>query len=637
VHLEVVIAPDAPVGQREMRLITPNGVSNPRIFCIGQLNEFSEAASVTQGDPNNLPQLRNLNQPRISRPAHETPITIPAVINGQILPGGANRYRFSARKGAQLIVAASARELNPYLADTVPGWFQAAITLMDVKGKELAYADHYRFHPDPVLCFKIPEDGEYVLEIRDSIYRGREDFVYRITVGEVPFITDFFPLGGQDGKKTTVELVGANLPAANPSAMTTMFDASGKTPAVYPLSVQDKTCCSNNISFAVDSLLSFQAKGVHESAGHAQAVALPVVINGRIERPGKWDVYSFAGRAGQEIVAEITARRLGSPMDSVLKLTDITGKVLAFNDDWDDKAAGLETHHADSYLRAKLAADGTYFIHVGDAQKQFGPQVAYRLRLSEPRPDFQLRIAPSALAIRGGASAAFTVYALRQDGFAGEIPLSLTAAPEGFVLGGGRIPAGQDQIRVTLTAPFRAAQEPISLALEGRAQVHGETITRRAVPCEDMMQAFAYRHLVAAQEFLVTIVNRNGPRFAGDMLDAVPLKLTVGAVTPVRLALPLRTPRGQLELELDDPPAGITVEKVSAAEGGCQVALRCDGAKAKAGVEGNLIIRVFFRPIVPASVAATRPAAANRRLPLGTLAAIPFQVVDRPAKDGDAE
>jgi hypothetical protein len=125
VHLEVVIAPDAPVGQREMRLITPNGVSNPRIFCIGQLNEFSEAASVTQGDPNNLPQLRNLNQPRISRPAHETPITIPAVINGQILPGGANRYRFSARKGAQLIVAASARELNPYLADTVPGWFQA--------------------------------------------------------------------------------------------------------------------------------------------------------------------------------------------------------------------------------------------------------------------------------------------------------------------------------------------------------------------------------------------------------------------------------------------------------------------------------------------------------------------------------
>ena len=40
----------------------------------------------------------------------------------------------------------------------------------------------------------IPESGEYVLEIKDSIYRGREDFVYRITLGEEPFVTGIFPL-----------------------------------------------------------------------------------------------------------------------------------------------------------------------------------------------------------------------------------------------------------------------------------------------------------------------------------------------------------------------------------------------------------------------------------------------------------
>ena len=142
-------------------------------------------------------------------------ITLPAIVNGQILPGGVDRYRFQARKGQQLVVAAAARELIPYLADAVPGWFQAALALYDAKGNELAYADDYRFHPDPVLHCEIPKDGEYVVEIRDSIYRGREDFVYRITVGELPFVTSIFPLGGPAGAQTTVELKGWNLPVTS--------------------------------------------------------------------------------------------------------------------------------------------------------------------------------------------------------------------------------------------------------------------------------------------------------------------------------------------------------------------------------------------------------------------------------------
>ena len=53
------------------------------------------------------------------------------------------------------------------------------------------------------------------VEIRDSIYRGREDFVYRVTLGELPFVTSIFPLGGPAGTQTTVELTGWNLPAAS--------------------------------------------------------------------------------------------------------------------------------------------------------------------------------------------------------------------------------------------------------------------------------------------------------------------------------------------------------------------------------------------------------------------------------------
>ena len=81
----------------------------------------------------------------------------------------------------------------PYLADTVPGWFQAAVALYDAKGNQVAFADHFRFNPDPVLSYTVPCDGAYLLEIRDALYRGREDFVYRVTVGENPVRDGYLP------------------------------------------------------------------------------------------------------------------------------------------------------------------------------------------------------------------------------------------------------------------------------------------------------------------------------------------------------------------------------------------------------------------------------------------------------------
>ena len=150
---------------------------------------------------------------------------------------------------------------------------------------------------------------------------------------------------------------------------------------------------------------------------------MPVIINGHISQPGERDVFKFAGRAGQQIVAEVFARRLDSPLDSFLRLTDADGKQLAFNDDFEDKGSGLNTHHADSYLTATLPADGTYFIHLTDTQGQGGPEFAYRLRISEPQPDFALRVVPSSLSLRAGMSAPVTVFALRRDGFTNAIDL----------------------------------------------------------------------------------------------------------------------------------------------------------------------------------------------------------------------
>ena len=78
----------------------------------------------------------------------------------------------------------------------------------------------------------------------------------------------------------------------------------------------------NRLPFALDSLPECLEQEPNDSPEHAQPVTLPVIVNGRIDRPGDRDVFRFEGRAGQEIVAEVYARRLDSPLDSVLKLTD---------------------------------------------------------------------------------------------------------------------------------------------------------------------------------------------------------------------------------------------------------------------------------------------------------------------------
>jgi hypothetical protein len=615
--IRVTLAPDAEPGERELRLGTQTGLSNPLIFCMGQLPEFYKKEPAVGNEPRRG-QRPNNNEPLRAAPT-ETAISLPAIVNGQILPGGVDRFRFSARAGQKLVIAVSARELIPYLADAVPGWFQATLTLYDGQGHELTYDDRYRFHPDPVIAYEVPKAGEYVAEIRDSIYRGREDFVYRIEIGELPFVTGIFPLGGPAGSETAVEVTGWNLPTTN-----VVQDAQG--PGVYSISVRKGAFISNRVPFTVDKLPEVLEAEPNDSTTNAQKLTLPIIVNGRIERAEDRDVFQFEGHAGQQVVAEVDARRLGSPLDSTLELTDANGRRVAFNDDYEDKGSGLNTHHADSYLNVTLPVDGTYYLRLEDAQHQGGPEYAYRLRVSAPMPDFALRVAPSSIGARAGLSSPLTVYALRRDAFSNAIEIALKDAPPGFKLSGGRIPANQDQVRVTLTAPASPQSEPVSLSLEGRATNQGLELVRLAVPAEDMMQAFAYRHLVPSQELEVTVVGRPLPRQMVKILSPTPVKLVAGETARVRLGTPSNAFAERWELELSNPPEGIAIQKVAAVEGGAEIWLTADASKVKPGLKGNLIVNLAASKTATGTPKGKGPANA-RRGSAGTLPAIPFEVV----------
>jgi hypothetical protein len=548
---------------------------------------------------------------------------LPAVVNGQILSGEVDRYRFAAKKGQQLVVAVSAQQLVPYIADAVPGWFQAAITLRNEEGKELAYAGSYRFHPDPVLHYEVPGDGKFVVEIKDSCFRGREDFIYRMTLGELPFVTGIFPLGGKAGERTLVALQGWNLPSPSVN-----LDSEAKSAGTDYLDVLGGSLPVNRLPFARDCLQECVEQEPNDSPEQAQPVTLPIIVNGRIDRPGDRDVFRFEGKAGQEVVAEVYARRLDSPLDSVLKLTDSAGRQLAFNDDHEDKAYGLITHHADSWLTAVLPSAGTYYLHLYDAQNQGGPEYAYRLRISPPRPDFDLRVVPSSINARAGSAVPVTVYALRRDGFDGPIDLELKDAPAGFGLSGARVPAGQTKVQATLTVPLQPGRAPAALHMEGRATIAGGEVRRPAVPADDMMQAYFYRHLVPAQEWLVAIVGRGRAAIQFRLRGAKEVKLPSGGTAELHFIGPHGPMVKTLQWSLSEPPDGLSIQKATPTEVGVDIVLRADAARLKPGWKGNAILEASVER-VPQNQNAKAKNAAKRQVSLGVLPAVPLEVVGK--------
>lgn len=502
VFAEVTVAPTAKPGRREIRVITKHGISNPLSFYVGQVPEVARKPMKTM----KLPVLGKEYLAQRNRPPEEEElrVTVPCTVNGQIAAGEINRYRFHASKGQRLIISVKARDLVPYVPDGVPGWLQAVLRLYDAHGKEVAYNDDFRSNPDSLIYFEVPADGEYVLTINEALFRGRESFVYRITIGELPFLTSIFPLGARVGEPVQVEMNGWNL-----EKYKLALPPKDAKPGRHLVAAVNGRFASNDLPFVLDTLPECLDKEPNDAPAAAQKVTLPIIVNGRADRPGDWDVFEVQGKSGETIVVEVTARRLGSPYDSFVKVSNADGKIIALNDDHYDAGSGLNTDHADSYVMVKLPADGKYFVHLGDTRRQAGKDFGYRLRISQPQPDFELRLIPSRICIPNKASAAVTVYAIRKDGFDGPIKLSFKDLPQGLESPGSTLPAKKEVAGLSLKTSLTALEKPVNVTVLGTAKVGDREIVREAVPCEDRMQAFLWRHLMPAETLPVLVFDRS--------------------------------------------------------------------------------------------------------------------------------
>ena len=606
VILRLTLDPDASPGERELRLGTPSGLTNPMCFQVGQMPEVYEKEPNDQSTPT------------------ESVVNMPVVFNGQIMAGDIDRFRFKARKGQQLVAQVQARRLVPFLADGVPGWFQATITIHDAKtNQELAYADDYRFDPDPVLACKIPADGEYEIEIHDALYRGREDFVYRIYVGNQPFITSMIPLGGQEGTKTTALIRGWNMPETKQQ-----LDTQPGGDSIRYTSFSQDGRAANRLPYAVNTLPECTEHESNNTLEKAQHVSLPLIINGGIHTPGDVDFFQFEGKAGEQIVGEVSARCLNSPMDSLLRIMDSTGNILAWNDDAEGINIGLIVQQADSRLMITLPQDGTYYVAISDTQHQGNDACNYRLRIAQAQPDYDVYITPSGTGIAPGRSTVIVAHVVRKDGFDGSITLALTGAPAGFILSGNVIPPGCNRIRMTLTAPLDSFPHLATLQLEARAITQGKPLQHPVIPADELMQAFLYQHLVPANEMLVRVTGgkRHAP-FAAWITNA-PIRIPAGGSVEVNVAVPENPQLPLAQLALNDPPKGLALEGLHVVPEGLSFTLKTTPELSSKSVQDNLIIDAFLeKPATQEKDTPAKRGKPNQRTSLGVLPALPVEII----------
>lgn len=427
----VDIAADAPAGARELRIWnSASGVSVPRTFYVSKMPHQCEPRYVAPSRP---------------QPPLATIGTIPVAVDGQLMPGEVDVYKFKLEKGKSYRFTARARVLLPFIGDAVPGYCQLVLRLLDADKKERAFVDDVYFDPDPVLFFTPAATGEYALEVRDNLYRGREDFVYEVVLEYgAPALKEY----------------------ANPF------------PGLH----------------LIDHEKQGQMKRIESTEHHC--------VTGVISEKNQQETFLFDGRKGDRVVLEVVARRNGSPLDGILKLYEMKSNLkIAESDDTQEVFhVGAYMQPVDPYLSVTLPADGGYRIVLTDRTQGYGPDYRYWLRVGPPRPDFAVYSAVSFVNIPIGGFSRVKFMVDRKEGFTNEVKIVC----DDFNLSDNVVGSTNMVKNVTFKTKDERTIKPTSVSLYAETVINGITVRKPITPTDEMMQAFAYTHLKPTENFYVT-------------------------------------------------------------------------------------------------------------------------------------
>lgn len=300
--LEVSVPADCELARLAFRVRTPLGTTNTVSLLLGTLDEIAEM------------------EPNDSR-ARAQKITLPATINGAIENGSdSDHFQFEAKAGDELVFEVAAAQIQSAL--------DSVLTLYDAKGNQLSSNDDFGRSADSILGYRFEEAGIYTIRVADAQAGGSRRHFYRLSISDLPLVTSIFPLGLRQGTSAELAIDGFNLQGAKRVKLQAQGPASGmkRIPVEFATA---KGAALKAPRAALGQHPEILERGGNGSIASAQAVVLPVTINGRLEGEkggAVEDHYRFSAQKGERISIEVHAERLGSALDSVIEVLDAKGR-----------------------------------------------------------------------------------------------------------------------------------------------------------------------------------------------------------------------------------------------------------------------------------------------------------------------
>jgi len=408
---EVAFPADTPVGPVQFTAKHEGGATKPVVFVVDAfpaVNEVEEAGVISS--------------------AQDVPFG--STIVGSIgRAGDMDFFRFTLKKGDGLgahVTLPTGSKLEPLL------------TVIDAR-ERVTVAESL----SGVVGWTAPRDGEYVLAIRDRDYRGEATMTYRLHVGRLPVVTGVFPLGVQRGAAQQVLLEGVNLPQQVVLVHVPVDATVGQRQPIAVPTPQGQALGSPSVvvgEFADVQQFTVAADGSLQLSRELKLV-IPSTGNGRTT-DDPHTTWSFAAKKGQRLVLEIEARRIGSPLDSVIEILDAHGRPVpwaalrsvaktytVFRDhdnvnpgirieDWRELAIDDYIYVGNELLRIKALPrhpdDDCRFYSVGGQRIGFlGTTPAY---LSPGMPMYKVELHPPGTIFAPNGYPTFTLYWRNDDG-----------------------------------------------------------------------------------------------------------------------------------------------------------------------------------------------------------------------------
>ena len=437
----VKIDVDSALGLVDLRVRTASGVSELRTFSVGALKETTEV------EPND----------EFAKPQK---ITFGSVVNGVARSEDVDYYAFEAKKGERITAEVEGARLGIAL-------FDPYVAIMDSKRFELASSDDAALiWQDAFASVIAPEDGTYVVQVRESAYAGTDACLYRVHIGDFPRPTATIPAGGKFGETIDVRLIGDIL---GEKTLKVTLPAEQKREFGI-VATDDKGTAPQPNAFRLSPFGNVIESEPNNDQNSANRYEGSMALNGVIDKPEDVDHFIFPAKKGQNFNIRVYARQLRSPLDSVITIAKKGAGASASNDD--------ARNSPDSQLRFAAPEDADYVIAISDHLKKGGPEYFYRIEVTSALPlitlsvneeSLQRGIGPTAVAVPKGNRQAVMVNARRVEAGNGPIKIGLEGLPAGTVASSDEMTANQPTLPVLIEAKADAPLSGTLVKVESKA------------------------------------------------------------------------------------------------------------------------------------------------------------------------